>query len=39
LSQTPLEGWVELVGAGESVQLLLSDGRVDRVRYLCSISR
>lgn len=36
LANTPLDGAVELVGQGESVTLLLSDGRIDRVRYRCS---
>lgn len=39
LAQTPLEGSIELVGQGESVTLRLTDGRVDRVKYLCNAAK
>lgn len=39
LAQTPLDGWIELVGQGESVTLMLTDGRVDKVKYLCPAGR
>ena len=39
LSQTPLQGWVELLGSDGSVQLRLAGGRVERVRYNCPLPR
>jgi len=35
LQRTPLDGWIELVGDGDSVVLLMNDGRVDRAIFHC----
>lgn len=40
LRPTPLEGWIELAGSdGDTVTLLMNDGRVERAVFHCRVPR